>query len=196
MLLRTAFACFDVEYINIEAPYLYLWLYADFYGIKFCGSDVDDKKMVEVSSTSQVSGKRLSDNIEVAPAAKRQALESSIGSPKTSSPKRLVPLSRESSFKSLDKSKVKPGLLMPIRNHSGGIDTEIARSPSIGPRGQNPKGMDLFFICCASLQLSIFSVGLKVFRATGFHNDFVSCILGFIYSKFNFVLMNRYAVEV
>lgn len=152
--------------------------------------------MVEVSSTSQVSGKRLSDNIEVAPAAKRQALESSIGSPKTSSPKRLVPLSRESSFKSLDKSKVKPGLLMPIRNHSGGIDTEIARSPSIGPRGQNPKGMDLFFICCASLQLSIFSVGLKVFRATGFHNDFVSCILGFIYSKFNFVLMNRYAVEV
>ncbi|KAL5182112.1 Bromodomain adjacent to zinc finger domain protein 1A [Glycine soja] len=103
--------------------------------------DVDDKKMVEVSSTSQVSGKRLSDNIEVAPAAKRQALESSIGSPKTSSPKRLVPLSRESSFKSLDKSKVKPGLLMPIRNHSGGIDTEIARSPSIGPRGQNPKGM-------------------------------------------------------
>ncbi|KAG4386225.1 hypothetical protein AAZX31_11G008600 [Glycine max] len=103
--------------------------------------DVDDKKMVEVSSTSQVSGKRLSDNIEVAPAAKRQALESSTGSPKTSSPKRLVPVSRESSFKSLDKSKVKPGLLMPIRNHSGCYDTEIARSPSIGSRGQNPKGM-------------------------------------------------------
>ncbi|XP_020230062.1 uncharacterized protein LOC109810880 isoform X2 [Cajanus cajan] len=104
-------------------------------------SDVEDQKMVEAGSTSQVSGKRLSDNIEVAPAAKRQALESSTGSPKMSSPKKLVPLSRESSFKSLDKSKVKPSLLMPIRNHSGGNDTEIARSPSIGPRGQNPKGM-------------------------------------------------------
>ncbi|RDY10635.1 hypothetical protein CR513_04795, partial [Mucuna pruriens] len=102
--------------------------------------DVEDKKMVEVSSTSQVSGKRLSDNIEVVPAAKRQALESSTGSPKTSSPKRLAPLSRESSFKSLDKSKVKPGLVMPIRNHSGGNDTEIARSPSNGPRIQNQKG--------------------------------------------------------
>ncbi|TKY71134.1 Bromodomain adjacent to zinc finger domain protein 1A [Spatholobus suberectus] len=103
--------------------------------------DVDDKKMVEVSSTSQVAGKRLSDNIEVAPAAKRQALESNTGSPKTSSPKRLIPLSRESSFKSLDKSKMKPGLLMPNRKHSGGNDTEIARSPSMGPRGQNSKGI-------------------------------------------------------
>ncbi|KAK7405940.1 hypothetical protein VNO78_07552 [Psophocarpus tetragonolobus] len=103
--------------------------------------DVEDKKMVEVSSTSQVSVKRISDNIEVAPAAKRQSLESSTGSPKTSSPKRLVPLSRESSFKSLDKSKVKPALLIPIRNHSGGNDTEIARSASIGPRAQNQKSL-------------------------------------------------------
>ncbi|XP_047181245.1 uncharacterized protein LOC124847732 [Vigna umbellata] len=103
--------------------------------------DVEDKKIVEVSSTSQVTGKRLSDNIEVAPAAKRQALESSTGSPKTSSPKRLVPLSRESSFKSLNKSKVKPGLLIPSRNNSGGSDIEIARSPSTGPRGQTSKGM-------------------------------------------------------
>ncbi|KAL9327883.1 hypothetical protein ACSQ67_002886 [Phaseolus vulgaris] len=102
--------------------------------------DVEDKKIVEVSSTSQVSGKRLSDNIEVAPAAKRQALESSTGSPKTSSPKRLVPLSRESSFKTLNKSKVKTGLPIPSRNNSGGSDTETARSPSIGPRGQTPKG--------------------------------------------------------
>lgn len=126
--------------------YLYLWLYADICGIEFCGLDVDDKKMVEVCSTSQVSGKRPSDNIEVAPAAKRQALESSTGSPKTSSPKRLVPLSRESSSKSLEKSKAKPGLLMPVRNHSGGNDTEIARSPSIGSRGQNPKGMVYGFV--------------------------------------------------
>ncbi|CAJ1926292.1 unnamed protein product [Sphenostylis stenocarpa] len=114
---------------------------ADICGIEFCGSDVEDKKIVEVSSTSQVSSKRLSDNIEVAPAAKRQALESNTGSPKTSSPKRLVPLSRESSFKSLNKSKVKPGLVIPSRNNSGGSDTEIVRSPSVGPRGQTAKGM-------------------------------------------------------
>ncbi|XP_061354417.1 protein PARALOG OF AIPP2-like isoform X2 [Gastrolobium bilobum] len=103
--------------------------------------DVEGKKILEVSSTSQVSGKRLSDNIEVAPAAKRQALESSTGLPKASSPKRLVTLSRESSFKSLDKLKAKPALLMPTHNHSGVDDTEIARSTSIGPQGQIPKSM-------------------------------------------------------
>ncbi|XP_027359877.1 uncharacterized protein LOC113868469 [Abrus precatorius] len=103
--------------------------------------DVEEKKIVEVSLTSQISGKRVSDNIEVAPTAKRQALESSTGSPKMSSPKILIPPSRESSFKSLDKLKVKPGLQMPIHNHAGGNDTETARSPSIGPRSQISKSM-------------------------------------------------------
>ncbi|MED6183265.1 hypothetical protein PIB30_036345 [Stylosanthes scabra] len=101
--------------------------------------EAEEKIIHKGSLASQVSNKRLSENIEVAPAAKRQALESSTGSPKASSPKRLVPLSRESSFKNLDKGKVKPGHLMPIRNHSGGDDTEVARSPSIGPRSQIPK---------------------------------------------------------
>ncbi|KAK7308008.1 hypothetical protein VNO77_41556 [Canavalia gladiata] len=103
--------------------------------------DVEEKKIVEVCSTSQVSGKRLSDNIEVTPAAKRQALESSTGSPKMSSPKTLVPPSRESLLKSVDKLKVKPGLVMPIRNHSGGNDAEVARSPTIVPRGQISKSV-------------------------------------------------------
>ncbi|MCH87812.1 bromodomain adjacent to zinc finger domain protein 2B, partial [Trifolium medium] len=104
--------------------------------------DVEEKKIIKTTSTSQVSGKRLHDNIEVAPpAAKRQALELSKGSPKVSSPKRLVPLSRESSFKSSDKLKGKSGLLMPPRNHSGGDDTQTTRSPSIGPRGQISKSM-------------------------------------------------------
>ncbi|CAJ2650897.1 unnamed protein product [Trifolium pratense] len=104
--------------------------------------DVEEKKIVKTTSTSQVSGKRLRDNIEVAPpAAKRQALELSKGSPKVSSPKRLVPLSRESSFKSSDKLKGKSGLLMPPRNHSGGDDTQTTRSSSLGPRGQISKSM-------------------------------------------------------
>ncbi|CAL5208500.1 unnamed protein product [Lathyrus oleraceus] len=104
--------------------------------------DAEEKKIVKTTSMSQVSGKRLSDNIEVAPpAAKRQTLESSKGSPKASSPKKLVPLSRESSFKSSDKLKGKSGLLMPLRNLSGGDDTHPARSSSIGPRGQISKSM-------------------------------------------------------
>ncbi|KAL5098666.1 hypothetical protein RYX36_002993 [Vicia faba] len=104
--------------------------------------DAEEKKIIKTTSMSQVSGKRLSDNIEVAsPAAKRQTLESSKGSPKASSPKKLVPLSRESSFKSSDKLKGKSGLLTPLRNLSGGDDTHPARSSSIGPRGQISKSM-------------------------------------------------------
>ncbi|XP_058778455.1 uncharacterized protein LOC131652572 isoform X2 [Vicia villosa] len=104
--------------------------------------DAEEKKIIKTTSMSQVSGKRLSDNIEVAPpAAKRQTLESSKGSPKASSPKKLVTLSRESSFKSSDKLKGKSGLLMPLRNLPGGDDTHPTRSSSIGPRGQISKSM-------------------------------------------------------
>jgi hypothetical protein len=109
---------------------------------KRLGKNVEEKKIIKTTSTSQVSCKRLHDNIEVAPpAAKRQALELSKGSPKVSSPRRLVPLSRESSFKSSDKLKGKSGLQMPPRNHSGGDDAQTTRSPSIGPRGQISKSM-------------------------------------------------------
>ncbi|KAF1861319.1 hypothetical protein Lal_00014045 [Lupinus albus] len=101
--------------------------------------EVEEKKPPKVSSTSQFSGKRISENIDVAPAAKRQALESNTRSPKMSSPTKLAQLSRESSFKSLDKGKVKPCHQMPVRNHPGGRDKEIARSLSIGPRGQPSK---------------------------------------------------------
>ncbi|CAL0314557.1 unnamed protein product [Lupinus luteus] len=97
--------------------------------------DVEEKRSLKVSSTSQVSRKRISENIEIAPAAKRQALESSSTSPKMSSPKKLAQLSRESSFKSLDKGKLKPCHQMPTRNCSGGDDKEITCSLSIGPRG-------------------------------------------------------------
>lgn len=116
---------------------------------EFCGSDVEERKMHKVSSTSQHSGKRLSETTELAPVAKRQALESSTGSPKSSSPKRIVALSRESSMKSLDKGKVKPDNQMPIRNHTGGDNMEITRSPSTGPHGLLRKGMDLSTLFCA-----------------------------------------------
>ncbi|XP_028752367.1 uncharacterized protein LOC114712078 isoform X2 [Neltuma alba] len=103
--------------------------------------DVEERKISKVSSTSQHSGKRLTENIEPTPLTKRQALESSSGSPKSSSPKRIVALSQESSLKSLDKGKVKTDNQMPIRNHSGSDNTETACSPSAGPRGLLRKGM-------------------------------------------------------
>lgn len=111
-----------------------------------CGLDIEEKKNHKVSSTSQISGKRPSQSMEIATAAKRQALESSTGSPKASSPKRIVPLSRESSFKSMDKGKMKSGQQIPMCNHLGGNDTELARSLSTVPRGQNARSMDLFDI--------------------------------------------------
>jgi hypothetical protein len=153
--LNTEFACSDV--------------YADiFLVLNFCCSDIEGKKNIKTTSTSQVSGKRRPDNIEVAPpAAKRQALELSKGSPKVSSPKKLVPLSRESSFKSSDKLKGKSGLLMPPRNHSGGDDTQTARSPSIGLRGQISKST-CSFICCASLEFFIIlSLDFEIFQVAG-----------------------------
>ncbi|KAK4253459.1 hypothetical protein QN277_010128 [Acacia crassicarpa] len=102
--------------------------------------DVEERKIPKFSSTPQHSGKRLSENIELAPAPKRQALESSSGSPKSSSPKRAVALPQESSWKSLDKGKVKPDNQMPIRNQSGSDNMETVCSPS-GPRSLLRKGL-------------------------------------------------------
>ncbi|CAJ1934107.1 unnamed protein product [Sphenostylis stenocarpa] len=101
---------------------------------------IEEKKLHKVSSTSQISGKRpLQQSMEIATAAKRQALESSTGSPKASSPKRIVSLSRESSLKSVDKGKMKSGQQITMRNHLGGNGIDLARSLSSGPRSQNPR---------------------------------------------------------
>ncbi|XP_047155975.1 uncharacterized protein LOC124827039 isoform X2 [Vigna umbellata] len=102
----------------------------------------EKKKLHKVISASQISGKRPSQSMEIATAAKRQALESSTGSPKASSPKRIVSLSRESSLKSMDKGKMKSGQQIPMRNHlggNGGNNVDLARSLSTGPRSQNPR---------------------------------------------------------
>ncbi|RYR69532.1 hypothetical protein Ahy_A03g016088 [Arachis hypogaea] len=101
--------------------------------------DVEEKKVHKVCSTAQISGKRPSEGEELAKAGKRQALESSKGSPKGSSPKKIFPLSRESSFKSIDKGKLKSDHQTSICNHSNGNDIELARSLSAGPRSQTAK---------------------------------------------------------
>lgn len=99
--------------------------------------------------------------MEIATSAKRQALESSTGSPKASSPKRLVSLSRESSLKSMDKGKMKSGQQIPLRNHLGGDDVDLSRSVLTGPRSQNQRSMIIFDIYRTSIQYStLFSLFL------------------------------------
>nr|XP_023874432.1 uncharacterized protein LOC111986766 isoform X4 [Quercus suber] len=142
------------------------------------GSEVEEKKMDKLGSFTLVSGKRCAENIEVAP-AKRQALETGIGSPKPSSPSRIVTgspkpsspskivtgspkplspsrivsvspkplspsktvsLSRDSSFKSIDKGKVKSARQTSFGNHSSTDIPETARFPATGPRLQKVNG--------------------------------------------------------
>ncbi|KAM1184120.1 hypothetical protein ACFX19_002383 [Malus domestica] len=98
------------------------------------GSDIEVKRMEKAIMSTQFSNKRLAENIEVAPSAKRQGLEMRVGSPKPSSPKRMGALSRESSFKSIDKDRLRPAY-----QTSQGTNniSETARSPSngIGAKG-------------------------------------------------------------
>jgi len=69
------------------------------------------------------------------------------GSPRPSSPSRIVALSRDSSFKSLDKGKVKSA------QHNDILET--ARFPTIGPRLQTPKGKQIAFAGCTFYSLSL-----------------------------------------
>ncbi|KAJ7982627.1 putative RING/FYVE/PHD zinc finger protein [Quillaja saponaria] len=98
--------------------------------------DVEGKRICEVSSTTQVSGKRCAENLEIALAMKRRAVEYGTSSPKESSPKRIAALSRESSSRSFDKGKVKPGHLMSFRDND---ELETPRSTTTGKRGQLTK---------------------------------------------------------
>ncbi|KAL5767551.1 hypothetical protein ACOSQ2_014334 [Xanthoceras sorbifolium] len=99
------------------------------------GSDVEGKRTNKTTASTPSSGKRHAENLEAAPAAKRQAIETSLGSPKSSSPCKMPALSRDSSSKSLDKGKVRPASLS---NHSSSDVLETARST--GPLLQTPKG--------------------------------------------------------
>lgn len=85
-------------------------------------------KMKNVSLIKQVPCKRSGDSFEAGPTSKRQALESSIGSPTTSSPSRVAFLSKDCSFKNLDKMKGKPTNQTSTGTESSGDSSEIARS--------------------------------------------------------------------
>ena len=100
-------------------------------------TDIDANKLKKAILSTQLSNKRRAGNTEMAPSSKRQAIETRVGSPKPSSPKRAVALSRESSFKGMDKDKLKSAYHTSISTND---ITETARSPTTGPRLQTAKG--------------------------------------------------------
>ena len=177
-------------------------LYSYHCEMEFEGSEVEEKKMDKLGSCTLVSGKRCAENIEVAP-AKRQALETGIGSPKPSSPSRIVTgspkpsspgrivtgspkplspsrivsgsqkplspsktvsLSRDSSFKSIDKGKVKSAHQTSFGNHSGTDIPETARFPATGPRLQKEKGKQIAYVILLFLWcFYFFNLSLSVY---------------------------------
>ncbi|OMP03376.1 Zinc finger, PHD-type, partial [Corchorus capsularis] len=104
------------------------------------GSDAEGKRANKLGSIAQNLGKRHAENQEGASALKRQAVETNMASPKSLSPSRVASLSREGSFKNLDRGKARPSPQISLGNHSGNDMPEAARSPTSGPRLQTPKG--------------------------------------------------------
>ncbi|KAL4377299.1 hypothetical protein GQ457_02G039610 [Hibiscus cannabinus] len=115
------------------------------------GSDSEGKKAKKLSSSTSILGKRHAENLEGASAPKRLAGETNMGSPKSLSPSRTSSLSREGSFKNLDKGKVRPSPQISLGNHSGNDVPEAVRSPTSAPRLQTPKGS---LLKCSSFNTS------------------------------------------
>ncbi|GAV86202.1 hypothetical protein CFOL_v3_29635 [Cephalotus follicularis] len=104
------------------------------------GSDAEERRKKEGSSSTQGSGKRHAENVEVASSAKRQAIETSLGLPNSSCPSRVAVLSRDLSIKNVDRVKARLVHQMPFGNKTSNDVSESARSPNAGPRLQTPKG--------------------------------------------------------
>ncbi|KAJ6884298.1 hypothetical protein NC652_031331 [Populus alba x Populus x berolinensis] len=98
--------------------------------------DAEEKRM----NSTQSSGKRQAESIELVPVPKRQATESSLASPKSCSPSRIAAVSRDTSFKSLDKGKVKIAHQTYFGNRLSIDIRETAHSSLNGSRVQTPKG--------------------------------------------------------
>lgn len=89
-------------------------------------TDVDSLKAETDSSHVKLPRKRKADDAEVSSVAKRQVLESTVRSPRTLSPRRVDVLSRDSSFKNLDRGKVKPAHQVPTTLQTGNSATQVA----------------------------------------------------------------------
>lgn len=145
-------------------------------------------------ANSQGSGKRHAEIVEMASASKRQAVETSLASPKSSSPSRITSLSRDSSFKSLDKGKVKIAHQTSFVNRFSVDILEVARPSSNGPRLQTPKGkkksLIVIFFCLFILlwfsiwrQVQSMLEVLLLFFSPPLHN--LQCYLHFTFYQSN-----------
>ena len=103
--------------------------------LNFQGLGTEGKKENKLSSSTQSIGKRHAENLEGASAPERQAVET-----KSLSPSRISALSREGSFKNLDRVKLRPSPQISLSNHSGNDVPETVLSRTSGPQLQTPKG--------------------------------------------------------
>ncbi|GAB4826444.1 hypothetical protein Ancab_009433 [Ancistrocladus abbreviatus] len=95
-----------------------------------CKDRCDASKTNNVSLNKQVLNKRPGDNAEVTPTAKRQAVEPCVGSSMISCPSRFTALSRDNSFKNLDRMKVKPDHQLSFGTNSINDTSVTAESPT------------------------------------------------------------------
>lgn len=101
-------------------------------------SNVEGNKTCRDMQSGKASSKRHAENTEVASTVKRQALETNLGSPKASSPSKIAAaLSRDLSFRSLDKGKLKSAHQL-----SSGTTSDTSKAPFSpkGPRMQTSQG--------------------------------------------------------
>ncbi|KAE8664120.1 RING/FYVE/PHD zinc finger superfamily protein, putative isoform 2 [Hibiscus syriacus] len=103
------------------------------------GLNAEGKKAKKLGSSTRILGKRHVEKLEGALAPKRQAVETNMGSPKSLGPNRVSSLSREGSFKNLDKGKVRPSPQISVGNHSGNDVPEAVSSPTSTPQLRTPK---------------------------------------------------------
>uniref|UniRef100_A0A1J3DZ53 Lysine-specific demethylase 5B n=1 Tax=Noccaea caerulescens TaxID=107243 RepID=A0A1J3DZ53_NOCCA len=99
--------------------------------------ETEGKRETEANLNTQSSSKRQIDKIEAAPDAKRRAVEAPTGSPKRPVLPRLSALSRETSFKGVEKTTRKLAHHSSFNSHSSD-DTESTRSTD--SQLQSPKG--------------------------------------------------------
>ncbi|KAK8715249.1 hypothetical protein V6N13_042587 [Hibiscus sabdariffa] len=102
------------------------------------GLDSEGKKANRLSSSAQILGKRHAENLEGASASKKH-VEPNMGSPKSLNPSKVPALSREGSFKNLNKGKVRPSPKLSLGNLSGNDMLETVCSPTSCSRLQSPK---------------------------------------------------------
>lgn len=116
------------------------------------GSNDEGTKASKDSSGGKFSAKRHIEDAEVSSAAKKRVIEPNYSSTKTPKSNGGAALSRDSSFKHLDKGRIKP------TQHSSTstlVAPESAESPSSGLRMQTPRGSVIIF-CSFSCRTSLF----------------------------------------